>query len=225
MIIPVVITDGRREFIEPTIKSVFENVHGLSLPGVMVNDCGEDLSYDDWLREKFGANFIRINHLRRRGLAAGIRSGWEMAIRKPEVTHVWHQEDDYVIPQTVELGPLVEAMESEPMLAELTLKRNPYSREEHAAGDYMASNPEPYSDTETPNGFKYVRHDRIFHSQPSLIPRRVVELVLEHRVALTEPGLRDILVGAGYHFGVIGQMADAPLVEHIGTRRSERWGA
>lgn len=222
MIALVVITDGRRQFIPRTIQSILDNVKGLEFPGVMVDDSA-DPDYAGWIEQEYEDHFTFLHHAKRRGLAAGIRHGWATALKDERVTHIWHHEDDYVIPQPFDLAPLVAALDSDPMLAELTLKRNPYSAIEHEHGGYMEAFPAHYSDEETPSGFAYVRHMEMFFSQPSLIPRAVAERCLASPLELTEPGLGEILTGAGYYFGVVGTMADPPRVEHIGIYRQEEW--
>lgn len=225
MIALVVVTDGRREFIPQAIASIYENVQGINGPRVMVNDAAEDPQYGYDIVDKFGPDFRYFHHPVRRGLAFGIRQGWSAAIENPAVRYIWHHEDDYVVPDPIDLNELAQALNSAPTLAELTLKRDPYSSEEAAAGDYMKVGSHHYEDAKTPNGFEYVRHDQIFFSQPSLIPRAVAEACIRTNTDLTEPGLRDILTRLGYHFGVVGKIEDRPRVRHIGNRRSLHWQA
>ena len=221
MIIPVVITDGRSEFLQRTLDSLFTNVRGLGR-GVMVDDSG-DLVYAGWLEAKYGQQFRFIHHVTRQGLAAGIRDGWAEALVNPLVEAIWHQEDDYVIPAKIDLESFAAVMQRTPDLAELTLKRDPYSSQEHVAGGYMQVCPSDYEDVTLLNGFTYVKHDQLFFFQPSLIPRRVVELALASDADITEPNLAELLVGHGYHFGVVGRIADEPLVTHIGSWRMAGW--
>lgn len=222
MIIPVVITDGRGEFLKQTIDSMFNNVDGLHYPGVLVDDSG-DPEYKRWLDAEYALSFKCLHHGARQGLAASIRDGWTEAITDPDVEAIWHVEDDYVVPEKLDVRGLAALLRAVPDLAELTLKRGPYSSEEHTAGGYMEGHLDEYEDVTVLDVAHYVKHDQLFFFQPSLIPRPVVTRAVYSGLPITEPNLATLLVPQGYHFGVVGKIADPPRVEHIGTYRSAGW--
>ena len=221
MIQLTVLTDGRREFVQPTIASVFENLIGLHYPGIMVDDSG-DSQYADWLAKNLGGWFRRITHPHRRGISESLRDAWSMAIQDKHTEFIWHHEDDMPVPSKVDVTVLAYALMSQPSLACLGLKRGPVNDQEQAAGGMCQARPDLFTETRTPSGFAYVAYSHLFSTNPCLIPRSVVETCLA-LPELSEDAMGKALVEGGYHFGLVGRISDPPLVDHVGDYRMEGW--
>ena len=220
MIALTVRTDGRRACIERTIPSL-DRLQGPVTHRVIVDDSG-DPKYGAWLRTNYSDSWTVISHPERWGLGASLRDAWAVGLAFPDVDCILDWEDDFVLTEPVDLARIAKALDDRPTLAELTLKRTPYSVPEHRAGGYMEACPDHFTDA-TVKGFAYVRHTQMFYFNPSLIPRRVARWVAQSGVPIGEESIGSNLVAAGYHFGVVGKIADAPRVEHIGAERTQGW--
>jgi hypothetical protein len=120
----------------------------------------------------------------------------------------------------VDLQGMAQVLEQNPHLAQIVLKRQPWSEEEIAAGGQIEAAPEDYTDRE---GF--VEHRRLFSFNPSLVARETLRLALAEPGDGLERGVTDTLLRHGYSFAYWGARDDPPRCEHIGARRSEgyRW--
>ena len=221
MITLAVLTDGRRECVKPTVSSLFDGLVGVHYPGVMVDDSG-DSEYGTWLEKNCGRWFSYSHHPKRLGISASLRDLWTMAVAHPRTEFVFHTEDDFVVPEKVDVTVLAYALMSQPSLGCLGLKRGPVNDQEQAAGGMCQAHPELFTETRTPSGFAYVAYSHLFSTNPCLIPRAVIESCLS-LAELSEDAMGKALVEQGYHFGLVGRIADEPLVEHVGSYRMEGW--
>jgi hypothetical protein len=104
-----------------------------------------------------------------------------------------------------------------PELAQVVLKRDPYSWPEIEAGGFMELRPHQYVDTDSPVG-PYVEHLKLFSSNPSLIPRKIIRLGF-----VGEAKFGSVCINNGYRFAYWGRTTDPPRVTHIGVERSKGW--
>ncbi len=211
--IAVLITDGRREYMERTLASCQEMIPEFA--PIIVDDSG-DAEYAAWL-DGLGAQVV--HHPERQGLAAAVRTGWTEAL-KTDAEFVWHHEDDFTLTMPVEIHAMARVLCLHPYLAQLVLKRQPWSEEEITAGGQIEVAPGDYVDR---HGF--VEHGRLFSFNPCLIPRHVVELALQEPSDGLERGVTDTLTRHLYRFAYWGARDDPPRCHHIGEHRSAgyRW--
>lgn len=210
----VVITDGRGEYLRRTIPSAIENLRSVFVSRTIVDDSG-DAEYGSWLETAF-PTFAHVHHDHREGLAGAVKTAWKTALAaRPD--YLWHQEEDFVFEAPIDIGAMARCLEEFPYLAQLVLKRQPWSREEKIAGGQIEVAPEEYVDFES-----HVEHNRLFSLNPCLIPARVIERCQDEEL---ERGITDACLGEGWRFAYWGQRHDAPLCEHIGEHRSAgyRW--
>lgn len=210
-----VITDGRGDYFERTIESCCEFIPRFD--PIIVDDSG-DPDYAEWLREG-SPGYHFVHHEERQGMAQAVKTAWTVALGTG-AEFVWHQEDDFILSEPVLIHAMGETLRANPHLAQLVLKRQPWSDEEKAAGGQIELSPGDYTDCE---GF--VEHRRLFSFNPSLIRREVIELALAEPRAGLEGEVTDTLLAHGYSFAYWGARDDPPRCEHIGARRSEgyRW--
>lgn len=152
-------------------------------------------------------------------MAAAVRTAWTVALNAG-AEFIWHQEDDFVLTEPLPVKAMERTLNDFPLLAQLVLKRQPWSEEEKAAGGQIELAPEEYTDRE---GF--VEHRRLFSFNPSLIRAEAARVALENPGDGLERGVTDALLAARFCFGYWGVREDPPRCEHIGERRSEgyRW--
>lgn len=123
-----------------------------------------------------------------------------------DVDYVAHIEEDFVLHEFPVIA-MAEILAANTDLANIILKRQPWGSVERDAGGYIECFPDSYEDCD---GF--LRHRRFFSLNPSLIPRKVIEMGW----AGSEGDMTTRCVDAGLSFAVYGGRHDPPRVTHIG---------
>lgn len=124
-------------------------------------------------------------------------------------THLAHVEEDFVLHDFPVLD-LVRILDANPDLANIVLKRQPWSDVEHRAGGIIECFPDSYEDCD---GF--LRHRRFFSLNPSIIPKRVIDMGW----AGSEGDMTDRCIAKGMSFAFYGARHDPPRCTHIGEVR------
>lgn len=213
-----IVTDGRTpETITRSVQSIALHI-GDVFDKVFIVDDSADEANAAWLDKEFPEATI-IHHETRRGLGGAVVSAWTTFLESG-CDFYWHHEDDFVITEPVNIFGMMNILRRNDMLAQLALKRNAVNEVEVAAGGMMQSNPDVFTDAD---GHVTTRY--LFTFNPFLARREVIECALDASQAMLERDVTDRLLGAGYHFGYLGAIADEPRVEHIGNVRSQgyRW--
>lgn len=154
----------------------------------------------------------------RLGLAGAVKAAWDWA-RTEGVDYLLHVEEDFRFNSRVDLDAMRQVLDTDKYLAQVVLKRQPWSPEEHRAGGIIELNPRDY--TQRRDGdLWWVEHQRIFSLNPCLIPRWVLERGWPDG---NEAQATDELVAAGYRFAFFGQRDDPPRVTHVGAERAAGW--
>lgn len=148
------------------------------------------------------------------GMAGAVRAGFEWAL-STEADYVWWVEEDFVFERPVPLTDMADVLDNNPHLAQLCLKRQPWSSEEKAAGGIVERFPERYDDWG-----QWTEHDEVFSLNPCLIPRRVLELGWSDD---NERGFTKKCRDAGYRFAFWGAKFAPPMVTHVGKVRGTGW--
>jgi hypothetical protein len=148
------------------------------------------------------------------GFAGAIDAAWG-AVR---TDFVFHLEADFVFKAPVPLARMLSILQSQPQLAQIALKRQPWNAEERAAGGIVELHPDDFVER-SDGGELWTEHRRFFTTNPSVYSSRLCRLgwpqeehsegKFTHRL-LEDPHLR---------FAFFGGKFDAPLVEHIGAER------
>lgn len=213
----VFIDDGRPEFLHQTIESVTEH---LTFPDravtILVNDSG-DSDYAAELTARYGADMRQVHHYTRCGLAGAVRTAWTTAL-ECGVDYILHWEGDFLANETIPINDMVTILEEHPLLAQVSLKRQPVNDVEEAAGGFIQTNPTQFYDRG-----QYVEHHTLFTFNPCLIPAGVATLCLNSPGDGLERGFTDTLLGYGRSFAILGTTDAPPRVHHIGTHRSQGW--
>lgn len=204
----LVITDGRLDYLAQTLGSAADNLDfGWFDRLVMVDDSG-DKAYAAYLARAY-PEFALSSHRDRQGLAASVEDGWTLA----SGDLVFHLEEDFTFCAPVDLDGMAEVLEAEPLLAQVCLKRQPWSPEERAAGGIVEMHPTSYAEAKVA-GHVVTLHRRCFSLNPCLIPGRITALGWP---AENEAGMTASLVSSGLGFAYWGAMYDPPAVTHIGA--------
>ena len=201
----MVITDGRWDYLQRTLESAAECLDWPWHQKLLVDDSGEDVGFCP-------AKFDFVKNMPRKGLAGAIQTGWDAL--DSEVDYVFHLEDDFIFPETVDLELMIELLEYEPDLAQMALLRQPWSRQEQIAGGIYWIQPERFKQK---TGYVEQRH--LFTFNPCLYPASITR---DYKAGL-ESELSQRLLADGWSFGYLGELDDEPRTIHIGLRRSRNY--
>jgi hypothetical protein len=152
------------------------------------------------------------------GMAGAVRRGMEMALETGCEFVLWVEEDFRFLDRPP-VRDMAIILDFYPHLAQVVLKRQPWSGEEHAAGGIVEMAPSDYSD-QSFMGISWLEHKRIFSMNPCLIPRNILEFGYPDS---NEAGQTERLVAAGFSFAFYGKRDDPPLVHHVGHERGSGW--
>lgn len=153
------------------------------------------------------------------GMAGAVKKAWQWAW-EIGADYLFHVEEDFVFHQPVPIGEMKRTLERNAHLAQVLLKRQPWSPEEIQAGGFIELNPAAFVQKD---GF--VEHDVLFSLNPCLIPRRTLAV----EWSPTHPGgaersITEACQDVGLKFAYYGRLEDKPLCEHIGRERAtEGW--
>lgn len=202
----VVVTDGRWHYLEQALASL-DQVAGIDGPKFLVNDAGTPCPIDT-------PDFGRLDHPVRRGLAASVNTGWEAAA-DAGCDYLFHLEEDFVVTDPIDLTDWAARIRDHWNLAQIVLKRQPWSPEERAAGGIVELDPDAYVHKD---GLTF--HRKIYSLNPHLVPRTVFRAGWP---ADNEAGMTSRLTAWGYRFAFYGAPTDPPRCRHIGEQRSGGW--
>lgn len=161
------------------------------------------------------AQRITIDDPYHRYTASGaVNAAWRQV--RDDIDFVWHQEEDFLLTEEVDIEGMASVLAQEPQLASLCLLRQPWSPPELEAGGIVEMSPQDYTDRKT-RGHPWLEHRKWFSLNPSLVPRRVFEQGFPEG---SEPAQTQRLLDQGYVFGYWGARGEAPRVEHIGELRA-----
>ncbi len=160
----------------------------------------------------------------RLGMAGAVRAAWEWAL-ETGADYLFHVEEDFLFERPIPLLDMAALLDRNPHLAQVVLKRQPWSDPEKAAGGIIEMNPDAYHDC-FDGSFWWTEHETLFSMNPSLIARRTLEL--EWDVANpggVERAVTDACHDKGLKFAYYGRKSYRPRCAHVGYQRSAgyRW--
>lgn len=203
----LVTTDGRVDYLYKCLMSLHDREIGVDV-SVLVDDSGEELPLVAGFDEQ-------ATHPRRLGLAAALQHGWDV-LSEYDIDYVLHVEEDFIFPEQIPAAEMAKILDGHAELAQVVLKRQAWSPEEHAAGGIIEMHPEDYEDRP---GF--LVHDRLFSLNPCLYPAEIMRFGWPRHGGEAE--FTAVLKEKGYRFAMYGARHDPPRCLHIGARRSAGW--
>lgn len=210
-IICAVYTCGRREYLEATLASYRDRVHGAGR--VVIFDDSGDPAYTDWL---YSLGHSVASWGRNRGYTGSMQRSWDWLGTHAVEDHVFHLEEDFIFDRDIELADLVEVLEADQTLDQVALLRHAWFPAERRAGGIIAQRPDEHH-TETIAGHDVITHTRVFTTNPSIYRRELCAEGWPQRSrseAVFSARRRD----AGRRFAYIGN--GTPWCTHIGAERS-----
>jgi hypothetical protein len=154
----------------------------------------------------------------RLGMAGAVRAGMREALDENWEYVLW-VEEDFRFNERPPMEEMRTILDAAPHLAQVVLKRQPWSFEEHEAGGIVEMTPSAYTDLSL-SGIHWLEHQRIFSLNPCLIPRPILQRGWPDG---NEAEQTELLVSRGFHFAMYGKREDPPLVTHVGHERGQGW--
>lgn len=164
MIALLLITDGRLDYLEQTMRSL-HNLDGKITEFWMYDDSG-DAEHRAELRDLF-PKFIHINRGPRQGFAGAIHSAWNTLANESVAQFVFHVEADFTFDRRVDLSEMAAVMAAHPYLAQICLRRQPWNEAEKVAGGIIEQWPNEYRDREW-EGSHWLEHRLFVSTNPAL---------------------------------------------------------
>lgn len=223
MIALLVMTDGRREFLQRTLASANDMITGPITRRVIHDDSG-DPAYRDFLAATY-PQFELITTAGRSGFGAAIDSAWSRLAYGDE-SLVFHLEDDFLFNRPVDLADLALVLDAHPHLAQLALRRQPWNDEERAAGGIVERFPDAYTDVHH-GQFAWLEHRLFFTTNPCLYRSNLCrrrwpaggQSEGRFSLGLVADGTAEASPAA-VRFGFWGARDSGEWVEHIGAVRA-----
>lgn len=217
MITLLVMTDGRKTFLDPTLEAT-KLISG-KITRKLIHDDSGDPRFTRYLNRQYGNEYEIYSTGRRSGFGGAIISAWER-LQDDNNDWVFHLEDDFVMQSLVPLSEMATIMDRNPHIVQMALRRQPWNEQEKAAGGIIEMDPDSYE--EKTNGIHdWLEHRKFFTTNPSLYRK---SLVTDHSwpVGLNSEGkfgielFKDPTKRAAYW----GRKQEGPRCWHIGEFRN-----
>lgn len=216
-VILMVMTDGRRQYLEPSIESLDKQIAGPFTRRILHDDSG-DPGQRGWLEERY-PDWTVIGPMtgHRSGFSGAYASAWSWLAQQPE-PWVFQTEDDFTYETQIDLNVLLDVMAKNAHIAQMQLRRQPWGTEP-ADGGFVGQWPHFYTDA-TDGTHHWLEHRRNWSTNPGLFRRALCE-----RTWPTQPGSEGVFgdqlcaEDPTTQFALWGRRSDPPTVHHIGIER------
>lgn len=216
----LITTNGRKEYIVPTIESWRTFINANVNKKIIIDDSGS-LEYRSWLKDTFSDFEIMPLGESNMGFSYLMKT-W---ITKLEFDSEYFLllEDDFVLLEEIDLSNIINILESNEHLVELSLKRQAWSREEILAGGIIEKH---YNGQNFIQKNGWFEHREFFTTNPSFINinrlRNYANKIYDSSSELiSEAQFGSILFKNEHLFAAfLGNIFDKPKVEHIGHIRT-----
>lgn len=214
----VIITNGRREWIERTVASLEKHV-GPFDARLICDDSG-DSGYGDWLRQTFPD--FTIDAHRHMGHGRAVRHALGAAVRLP-VEWVFFCEDDMEFERDVDLRAIANVLRDRPHISQMVIKRQAWFVPELEAGPTVIDrfDPASFTDHDDGNGHAWLEHRLFYSLNPHLVRRTFLRRHHWQGIPNSEHHFsRRLFRDKALAAGMWGKRTDGPWVQHIGLERT-----
>lgn len=215
----LVMTDGRGECISQAIPSLLANLKG-NLGLMMIHDDSADQDYQDWLRTEF-PDWLITSGSRRLGFGGAYERAWKIVdtVASDDHRYIFSTEDDFTFNRPVDLVGMSDVLDTMPHLKQMALRRQPWNDEEIAAGGIIERFPRADFEEFRSQEHSWLEHRRWFTTNPSLIPRSVIEQGWPNVPQSEGMFTHQLLTDPMARFGYWGTYDSGEWVTHIGNQR------
>jgi GT2 family glycosyltransferase len=210
----VVLTCGRKEYLQETLASADANLVGSISARTMFDDSA-DPQFGAWLDGEYGHSWKIVHHDKNLGFTGANGSARKHLVDAGGPEYVFWLEEDFTFRQPVQLDDLANALDA-PGLAQVALLRAPYYQREFEAGSIPNEHPESYRQDRF-RGVPILRHQRFYTTNPNLSKREMIGKYPWLTGSHSESRYGKGLVADGYDFAFLGH--GETWVDHIGKVR------
>lgn len=170
MIVQLVMTDGRDDLLDATLKSAQTHLLGPITRRVIFDDTG-DINHAAELSRRYDDSKVVTNG-RRNGFGDAVRLAWAFVEKSTTEPYVLHLEDDFTFDRDVDLWAMAEVLDRHRYLAQMALRRQPWNEQERLMGGVVECNPLEYVErwSEEPQA-EWLEHRLFWSTNPSLFRR------------------------------------------------------
>lgn len=217
MILLLVITDGRLDYLRECVTSAEEHLHGPITRRVMYDDTGDD-THRHILRGMY-PDFVHVDGGPRQGFGGAIRAAWAHLRTLDGYDYVLHLEQDFTFNRGVALEYMAALLDERPDVAQVALRRQPWNDSEKAAGGLIEQHPDWFTDRTSNLGCGWLEHTWCFTTNPCLYRRSLIDRDWPD-CPHSEGIFTHQLVADGHRFAYWGDRASGEWVRHIGHHRA-----
>ena len=211
----IVLTAGRRAYLDRTLESFATCVHGPIVHWGILDDSGDE-RFRRWLRARCpGWNITTTAG--RIGYTRAIRAAWEHERRRGGAPYIFHLEEDFVFDRRVDLLEMIAVLEQDRMLAQVALLRGPFFSSEIEVGGIVQEDPDAYA-ARRAGTLAWLEHRKTFTTNPCIYRRTLLKTTWPD-VAHSESVFSRQLVRRGHRFAFMG--TGETWVTHIGVERTQ----
>ena len=215
MVTLLIITNGRREYLERTL-STLGKLHG-NLSRILIHDDSGDEDYHNWLKQ---FNY-ELAATKRVGFRGAMISAWQK-LKEDSNGWVFHLEDDFLFLDDVYIDNMINVIKNHNYIKQIVLLRQPIGNRsrEQIKGGIIASHPERYEDKT--DGINYwVEHRVGFSCNPCIYKKSLIYEYPWPDVLHSEREYGRVLFkDPNAKCAYWGKSTNKPKVFHIGDIRS-----
>ena len=215
-----VLTDGRKQYIEKTIPSWMEHYDSLISNKFIIDDSGQG-DYRAWLKEYFPSFTIIPVGESRCGYSNAMNKVFSTIVES-KTKYVLHLEDDFILNKPVSLENIVDVLDKNPLVSQMSIMRQPWFANEREHGGVIEAL-EKQGSTGFKNmntdGHDWVRHSSFWTCNPSVFPLWVAEMGWPE-APWSEMKFSQEIHSKNKFSGIWGSRTSWPHTEHIGEERN-----
>lgn len=147
------------------------------------------------------------------GMAGAVQRAWTWALDQ-HCDYLVHIEEDFRF-HDFPIAAMIDILEENPQLAQVVLKRQPWSARESEAGGIVELHPDYFTDHPT-----HLEHEWIFSLNPCVIPAHILSLGWPDG---NEAEFTKTCRKWGFRFAFYGRRSDPPRCLHVGSERGVGW--
>lgn len=221
----LVMTDGRFDLLERTIQSIDNLLVGHIAVRLINCDTGNP-AHGGYLQACYpGWTVDASDH--RRGYTGAVRHCWDTLGDDYGITHIVHWEDDFRLLRPFDVVAACAALDRNPHLAQMALRRQAWYPGEMDVGGIVESNPTAFTEVRDGYGVAWLEHRLWFTANPSIYRRTLLDVGWPDcdqseeafTARLLEHGTPEVCASA-VRFGYWGDRASGVWVQHIGAVRA-----
>jgi len=174
MITLLVMTDGRDDLLEQTLKSFDTMVSGPINERYLFDDTGDAAHLAALVSRYEGYHVIGTG--KRNGFGEAVHHAWQHVARRSRNPYVFHLEDDFTFARHVDLWAMAELLSRHRYIAQVALRRQPWNDHEIEMGGVVECNPLEYVERwgdDMPAA--WLEHRLFWTTNPSLFRRELLD--------------------------------------------------